>query len=144
MSGGAPLPGCKPGHRASAGHSPTVGRLFGLVGMPLAAVALNGPARVGTRTGATAGGARIGTAGGEGGVTMTIDPGAGTIETVTRTKAGETIDTVTYTKSGATVVYVTYPGSGHGSRTTEIILTPGPGPAGHRGGGSRTGTTTVG
>jgi hypothetical protein len=48
---------------------------------------------------------------GQGSETMTINPSAGTITTVTHTKSGETIQTITYTKTGETIETITYPGS---------------------------------
>ena len=89
----------------------------------------------------------------KGSATMTIDPTAGTIEIVRRTRSGETIDTITYTRSGGMIETITYPRSGAHSGSGVMIVQPGPratqapkrpGGATHAGSGVGSGTSTVG
>jgi uncharacterized protein YukE len=115
------------------------------------------PASPGAKRGGSGGGGD-----GQGSTTVTINPSAGTIDTVTHMKSGETIKVVTYTKSGDVVETITYPGSGPHAGSGTTIIDPGPGPtqaptppgppaapkpsggAGHGGSGQGSGTTVIG
>jgi uncharacterized protein YukE len=132
----------KPAGAPRAGHSSSRGGHLAFTATPLSGLAVAAPSR-------TAGGGAGRAGDGQGSGTMTIDPTAGTIDTVTHTKSGATVETITYTKSGASIETITYTTPGAHSGSGKMIVDPGPGPSSgpkRPGSGSSkgSGTTTVG